>query len=376
MARAALAPSPPAFPARFSRLRSRRSPLAPRATSSPAVTPGPRPPPAPATWGDDNRLRFTPDPSVTRKVAPPGAPPVVILPGFGNDANDYVAPFGDADASLKASLERRGWRVHVVDLERKDWARILRGVFSRGFYSGDGTTEPGYTWYLERVDAAVREALEAEGPGGATQVDLVAHSAGGWLARAFVGGALNEVAYEKPFRYWAPREGQSTRAAPKHAVPHPSVRTIVTLGAPHRVAEGPNANDATRGALKWVDERWPGATFARGDGVGVGGGGGGGVVGYCCVSGRTVRGVASRDAKGTLAGYSAGSYAQVCGEGDGVEGDAVVPNAYAFLEGAENIVVDGCFHSMSRVGTYDEDSGEVWYGSEEVVDVWLGALLR
>jgi hypothetical protein len=89
-----------------------------------------------------------------------------------------------------------------------------------------------------------------------------------------------------------------------------------------------------------------------------------------------VRGVASRDAKGTLAGYSAGSYAQVCGEGDGVEGDAVVPNAYAFLEGAENVVVDGCFHSMSRVGTYDEDSGEVWYGSEEVVDVWLGALLR
>ena len=237
MARAALAPSPPAFPARFSRLRSRRSPLAPRATSSPAVTPGPRPPPAPATWGDDNRLRFTPDPSVTRKVAPPGAPPVVILPGFGNDANDYVAPFGDADASLKASLERRGWRVHVVDLERKDWARILRGVFSRGFYSGDGTTEPGYTWYLERVDAAVRAALEAEAP--AARVDLVAHSAGGWLARVRR-RRVDEVEYEKR-SLLGPARGP--RARRQHAVPH---RACAPSSPSARRTGSPRAGRTTR----------------------------------------------------------------------------------------------------------------------------------
>jgi hypothetical protein len=36
-------------------------------------------------------------------------------------------------------------------------------------------------------------------------------------------------------------------------------------------------------------------------------------------------------------------------------GDCVVPNAYAFLEGADvNLLMDGVFHSMSRVGTYDD----------------------
>jgi len=37
-------------------------------------------------------------------------------------------------------------------------------------------------------------------------------------------------------------------------------------------------------------------------------------------------------------------------------------------------LIDGVFHSMSQVGTFDGPSKDVWYGSEEVVDLWLGAL--
>jgi hypothetical protein len=29
---------------------------------------------------------------------------------------------------------------------------------------------------------------------------------------------------------------------------------------------------------------------------------------------------------------------------------------------------------MSKVGTYAEDSNEAWYGSDEVVDLWLKEL--
>jgi hypothetical protein len=134
----------------------------------------------------------------------------------------------------------------------------------------------------------------------------------------------------------------------------------VTLGAPHRVA--PGANDATRGALKWVDERWPGAAF-KDQGVS-----------YTCVAGMTVRGRAGKEFQKKLAGYSHNSYVQVCGEGDMVVGDAVVPCEYATLDGAENILLEGVFHSMSKVGTYDEDSRECWYGSDEVVDAWLQRL--
>lgn len=43
--------------------------------------------------------------------------------------------------------------------------------------------------------------------------------------------------------------------------------------------------------------------------------------------------------------------------------------------GANNITLDGVFHSMSRVGTYSEAAEVVWYGSEAVIDHWLSAAL-
>jgi len=46
------------------------------------------------------------------------------------------------------------------------------------------------------VDEAVGRALAANE--NATRVDFVAHSAGGWLGRAYIGGALNDVDWSKP----------------------------------------------------------------------------------------------------------------------------------------------------------------------------------
>lgn len=37
--------------------------------------------------------------------APHDAPPVIILPGFGNNSTDYLAPFGEEELGLKAVLE-------------------------------------------------------------------------------------------------------------------------------------------------------------------------------------------------------------------------------------------------------------------------------
>lgn len=53
-------------------------------------------------------------------------------------------------------------------IHRLDWAHIW------------------YHRYLERVSGTVAAALAETGAGG---VDLVCHSAGGWLGRAFLGGA-------------------------------------------------------------------------------------------------------------------------------------------------------------------------------------------
>lgn len=49
-------------------------------------------------------------------------------------------------------------------------------------------------------------------------------------------------------------------------------------------------------------------------------------------------------------------------------GDACVPLVYAHLEGAEQVTLDGVFHSV--------DKPEEWYGSDGVVDSWLKPVLR
>jgi hypothetical protein len=48
--------------------------------------------------------------------APAGAPPMVILPGFGNMTGDYTEPFGDRDASICAALQLRDFQVSVVEV--------------------------------------------------------------------------------------------------------------------------------------------------------------------------------------------------------------------------------------------------------------------
>lgn len=178
--------------------------------------------------------------------------------------------------------------------------------------------------------------------------------------------------------------------------PNPTVRSIVTLGTPQRPPPpGKGVRDMTGGALGWVDRTYPGAFFADQG------------VTYVCVAGRSVRGnsnasrrqqqqqqgdgAAASPSRGSAAAgagsgsgssrrsppeYAAGSYVQVCGEGEGVEGDAVVPVASAHLPGARvNLLLDGVWHSMSRLGTYGEASVAPWYGSAEVVDWWLAELV-
>ena len=45
------------------------------------------------------------------------------------------------------------------------------------------------------------------------------------------------------------------------------------------------------------------------------------------------------------------------------------------LQGANNISLEGVFHSISRKGTFADCSQLVWYGSDDVVDAWLHALV-
>ncbi|GBF96015.1 hypothetical protein Rsub_08830 [Raphidocelis subcapitata] len=322
----------------------------PRAASNPgAITHVAATAPAPGLLSFD---RDSVD-SMGVALAPPNARPIVLLPGFGNCSDDYETPFGCAEEGLATQLRERGWHVEVMDLQRKHWFNVARSLLTLGVWRGALTTDPGYSWYIQRIADAVLRAQEATG---ADQVHLLGHSAGGWLGRAFIGGAHGS--------------GVEAGAGDSHAPlrPHPAVSSLTTLGTPHRPARQRGerrgkAPDMTGGALGWVDALWPGAAFADAHGVD-----------YVAVAGRSVRGC-SRAVRGrghSLSGYAHAAYMQVSGEGE-VWGDCVVPTACATLDGATNLVLDGVRHSMAAIGSFDArgDRDHLWYGSREVLDAWL-----
>ena len=114
------------------------------------------------------------------------------------------------------------WHTRLAQLQvsRRDWLRVARGLLAPGFWRAQLTTHPGYSWYLSRVRDTVLAARQATG---APQVVLVGHSAGGWLARAFLGDPQ-----------WFVGEDAGQKAGPGEVskVPNPAVLGLVTLGAP------------------------------------------------------------------------------------------------------------------------------------------------
>ena len=278
-------------------------------------------------WPGRLQGRAPPPAAVTLRAAPP----FVILPGFGNDQDDYISPGGlPAEVSLQAALARRGVdSVAVVPIARTDWINVAKGLGDLKFVAGDAQPEgPAFEWYLRKAQATVEQAVAGARAQNVpdARVVLVGHSAGGWLARA-----LMVVAGDA----WV-RE---------------NVRGVVTLGAPH--ASPPDSvPDQTRGTIPNVNRRAPGAYYATR-----------GVFYVTITSGRVVG-----DELGDAAarnGFTA--YNLILGRGQGVVGDGFVPSSAALLDGAAQLTLD-CFHSGGSADPWPSDD---WYGAERNIDPWL-----
>lgn len=114
----------------------------------------------------------------------------------------------------------------MARVARIDWARNAAGITDPAYWAGSLRPTPTVNWYLDAITAAVDEAKAASG---SNRVALVAHSAGGWMARVWLGqrGRLDDVAL------------------------------LLTLGSPLR-APPPGGFDQTRGILSWVASNCPG----------------------------------------------------------------------------------------------------------------------
>jgi len=223
--------------------------------------------------------------------------PTVILPGFLESAEAYY--------SLEKSLQNLGFPTVTVPLQRRDWIATVGG-------------RPVIP-ILQRLDFTVKSILQQEG---ASQVNLIGHSAGGWISRIYLG----EVPYGK---------GSVNLLTWKA---YPQVATLITLGTPHTSLER-----WTRSNLDFVNNNYPGAFYEK--------------VRYVCVAGKTIFG---QRRLGNWLAFS--SYKLTCGNGN-TWGDGITPIEAAHLSGANNLIIEGVMHSPR--------SPQIWYGSPGSMENWV-----
>ena len=108
----------------------------------------------------------------------------VMLPGFGNEANDYIAPAGDSSVSIQKNFIDRGLKLEIVPVKRLDWIKIIRGLLTTRFWNFSCEPDDLFNWYLDSSKETIDSALEKYD---SDSVILVGHSAGGWLGRALIG---------------------------------------------------------------------------------------------------------------------------------------------------------------------------------------------
>lgn len=230
--------------------------------------------------------------------------PTIILPGYLAGAESY--------RGMEQGLHDLGIAAITVPLRRRDWLPTLGGRSMLPI--------------LGQLDQTVKRVIAETG---SDRINLVGHSAGGWIARIYLGGKSYSV-----------HPGDAGKVCLWEA--YPLIKTLVTLGTPHISQER-----WTKRNLDFVKTNYPGAFYPS--------------VRYVCVAGKAVYG--QRNWQGWFT-YS--SYELTCGLGE-CWGDGVTPVEAAHLEGAENLTLAGVMHSPRP--------GVTWYGSPEPLQTWAAYLL-
>jgi triacylglycerol esterase/lipase EstA (alpha/beta hydrolase family) len=226
--------------------------------------------------------------------------PTVILPGYLESADVYLP--------LQQALTALGTPTTTVPLRKRDWLPTL----------GGRSMVP----ILRQLDRTVKAALIDNR---AQQINLIGHSAGGWISRIYIGTVPYTI-----HRDVNPSAGLWNAQA--------KIANLITLGTPHISGER-----WTRKNLNFVNDNYPDATYPE--------------VRYICVAGKSIFGAKKL---GQWLAYS--SYEMTCGRGD-VWGDGITPIEAAHLKGAKNITIEGVKHSPRTSG--------IWYGSSEARSQWV-----
>ena len=226
--------------------------------------------------------------------------PVIIIPGYFASGSEYQ--------SLQHYLNNHLCiPTTIVPLRKRDWIPTL----------GGRSVIP----ILRRIHETVIQAMQRYH---CDQVNLVAHSAAGWISRIYLG--------DKPYDIHP-----NTVTQPEIWAAHQFVSNLICLGTPHTSQER-----WTRRNLEFVNHYYPGAFYED--------------VHYVCLAGKAIYGDRSW---GRWLTYN--SYQLTCGNGY-CWGDGITPIPSAHLAGATNLTLDGVEHSPRASGD--------WYGTPEIVSSW------
>jgi triacylglycerol esterase/lipase EstA (alpha/beta hydrolase family) len=231
--------------------------------------------------------------------------PTVILPGYFESADLYLP--------LQQALIKIGTPTTTVPLRIRDWLPTL----------GGRSMVP----ILRQLDRTVNAALIDNN---SQQINLIGHSAGGWISRIYL-GAIPYTIY-----------GDVTASAVGLWNARAKIATLITLGTPQI-----SCKKWTKRNLDFVNDNYPGAFYPE--------------VRYVCVAGKSIYG---KRQFGHCLTYS--SYQMICGAGN-TWGDGITPVTAAHLAGATNIMIEGVKHSPNTAG--------IWYGSPEFRSQWMGYLI-
>lgn len=229
--------------------------------------------------------------------------PTIILPGYFAAAQDYQ--------ELESSLQQSGYPTTTVPLTKWHWVPTL----------GGRSVAP----IIKRIHDTVEQMRDNYN---SSQVNLIAHSAGGWIARIYLG--------EFPYNI----HGSGDKVAGMWQA-YPQVASLITLGTPHVSQER-----WTRKNLDFVANNYPGAFYPS--------------VKYVCVAGKAIYGERK---PGSWLAYN--SYKLTIGEPN-TWGDGITPIQAAHLEGATNLTLESVKHSPKSPG--------IWYGSPEIIPAWSNYL--
>mmetsp|Transcript_29444 Transcript_29444/g.43989 ORF Transcript_29444/g.43989 Transcript_29444/m.43989 type:complete len:359 (-) Transcript_29444:85-1161(-) len=244
----------------------------------------------------------------------------------------------------------------VAPLPRTEWIKVAKQLPTKNFIDANLSVKVTLDWYFDAIESALTE-LFAEG-GDDTEICIIGHSIGGWVARAYLGGL----------------SGSSTSV---YRLGREQIKSLVTIGTPHISPESALV-DQTRGLLREIatsDECSSQALSERG-------------VTITCVGSSSLAGkLITTDVEELIA---ATSYLPLVGKlGDDVKGDGIVPTELAFMESpARRVEIEKCSLSGCAVrhahvlptpwNLVDGNAASIklpedilWYGSPGVLSQWL-----